>query len=324
MNMSNKILITGGNGFIGTYVSELLLKDYFKYNLMSIDNHTSYNGLIPYAEKQWLIGERSKRNSDLLNAKVDISDELKIPVVFSQFKPTHVLHLAAYPRAKVVNDNPVLASKTLIGGLLNLLEQSKNVEQFIYISSSMVYGDFNYPITENDVCSPKSYYGILKLTGEQIVKAWAEKNKKIFTIIRPSAVYGPGDCIDRVVSKFFEAALKDGVLNVHGKSEVLDFTYVEDLAKGIVSVIGNEKSYNETFNMSRGFSRSLVEAAELIIKFAGKGTINIVDKHDLYPSRESLDCSKALTVLGFDPKTEIEEGFKKYYEWYEQNQLFWN
>lgn len=321
--MTKRILITGGNGFIGTYVSELLAKEHFKYNLLSIDNHTAYNGLIPYAELTWLLQERSKK-ADILNAICNIQDEEKTSQVFSTFKPTHVLHLAAYPRAKVVDENPALASETLITGLLTLLEHSNNVEQFIYVSSSMVYGDFSHPILEKNKCKPKGMYGILKLTGEELVKSWSKKYDKPYTILRPSAVYGPLDVKDRVVSKFFQAALTQDVLKVHGKSELLDFTYVEDLAKGICSVIGNEKSYNETFNMSKGKARTILQAAETIIELVGSGTIEVVNPHTLYPSRESLDCTKAKEVLGFEPQTTIEEGFKTYHEWFLQNTIFWS
>jgi nucleoside-diphosphate-sugar epimerase len=312
--MTKKILVTGGDGFIGTYVIKLLSEKYGSDNILSMDNHTTYLDLIPKEELTFLLTERQKIVGVPL-AYCDINDKTLVKKAFDMFKPTHVLHLAAFPRAKVVDKNPSYASETLISGLLNILENCSTVEHFVYISSSMVYGDFDHPISENELCNPKGTYGILKLAGEQLVKDWASKMDKNYTILRPSAVYGPLDVQDRVVSKFFEAAMKDEALTVHGAEQLLDFTYVEDLASGICATIETHKSFGHTFNMSRGSSRTLLDAAECITKIVGAGRINIQSKHPMYPSRDSLDCSKAYELLDFTPTTDIEVGFLKYYDW---------
>jgi nucleoside-diphosphate-sugar epimerase len=314
-NMTNKILVTGGEGFIGTYVCKTLIDLYSYENVLSIDCRSTYLDLIPQPELNYLISER-KQYCELKSINCDINAD-RIKRIISDFNPTHIIHLAAFPRAKVVDKNPQYASYTLISGLLNVLEQCKlpSVEHFIYISSSMVYGDFDHPIKETEACNPKGIYGILKLTGEQLVKDWAQKNKKQYTILRPSAVYGPMDVNDRVISKFFEAAFNDQELNVHGAEQLLDFTYVEDLATGICSTLENDWSFGHTFNMSRGSSRTLLEAAECIIKLVGTGKINVQEKHPMYPSRDSLDCSAANRWLNFNPTTNIEKGFDHYYEW---------
>ena len=315
--MTKKILVTGGDGFIGTYVCRVLTEKYGADNVLSMDNHTDYLGLIPREELIFLLQQRDSLNC---LAKTDINDKKLVKRAFDMFQPTHVIHLAAFPRAKIVDKNPAYASETLVSGLLNILDHCQTVEQFVYISSSMVYGDFTNPIKESDMCNPKGTYGILKLTGEQLVKDWAEKNDKNYTVLRPSAVYGPLDVKDRVVSKFFEAAFKDEALNVHGAEQLLDFTFVEDLAAGICSTIETYKSYSEIFNMSRGSSRTLLEAAECIINLVGSGRINIQSKHPLYPSRGALDCIKAYDILNFNPTTEMEVGFSKYYEWLKKHE----
>lgn len=313
--MTTKILVTGGEGFIGTYVCKTLIDTYKHENVLSVDCRSTYLDLIPKDELNFLLIER-KKYSEVKSYNCDINAD-RIHRIISEFQPTHILHLAAFPRAKVVDKNPQYASYTLISGLLNLLENCKvpSVEHFIYISSSMVYGDFTNPIKETDACNPKGTYGILKLTGESLVRDWANRNSKHYTIIRPSAVYGPLDVQDRVISKFFEAAFKDENLNVHGPEQLLDFTYVEDLAKGICSTIDNNWSLGHTFNMSRGSSRSLLEAAECIVKLVGSGKIEIQSKHPMYPNRDSLDCSAASRWLNFNPQTNIEEGFNLYYDW---------
>jgi nucleoside-diphosphate-sugar epimerase len=312
--MTKKILVTGGDGFIGTYVIKILSEKYGANNILSLDNHTTYCDLIPKEELTFLLTERQKIVGVPL-AYTDINDKQKVKHYIDIFQPTHVIHLAAFPRAKVVDKNPSYASETLVSGLLNILENCKSVEHFVYISSSMVYGDFDHPIKETEACNPKGVYGILKLTGEQLVKDWARRNEKQYTVLRPSAVYGPLDVKDRVVSKFFEAAFNNEELNVHGAEQLVDFTYVEDLAAGICSTLDNDWSFGHTFNMSRGSSRTLLEAAACIVGLVGSGKINVQSKHPMYPSRDSLDCSAANRWLNFNPTTNIETGFKNYYEW---------
>lgn len=319
--MSKNILVTGGDGFIGSYVTKILVDKYGMDNVLSMDNHTTYLNLIPKDELSFLLQKRGEMVLPYI-ANCDINNKELVKVAFDMFKPTHVIHLAAFPRAKVVDKNPAYASETLVSGLLNLLENCASVEQFVYISSSMVYGDFSNPISEEEVCQPKGTYGILKLTGENLVKDWARRTGKNYTVLRPSAVYGPLDVKDRVVSKFFEAAFNDDALNIHGVEQLLDFTYVEDLAKGICSTIETHKSYHQTFNMSRGSSRTLLDAAECIIDIVGSGRINIQSKHPMYPSRDTLDCSKANDLLDFKPSTDIEVGFKHYYEWLNEHPFF--
>lgn len=319
--MTKRILVTGGDGFIGTYVCDLLVKKYGQHNVLSMDNHTNYLGLIPQEELVYLITERGKVMHGNCLAKNDISDKKLVKRHFDKFKPTHVIHLAAFPRAKVVDKNPVYASETLVGGLLNVLENCSTVEHFVYISSSMVYGDFTNPVTEDFVCKPKGTYGVLKLAGESLVKDWARRNNKEYTVLRPSAVYGPFDVKDRVVSKFFAAAFNNEPLKVQGPDQKIDFTFVEDLAAGICSVLEDANSYHRTFNMARGKSRTLLEAAELIIELVGSGTIDLQDANKMYPSRDTLDCRMANYLLGYNPTTDIEAGFQKYYDFLQLHPL---
>jgi UDP-glucose 4-epimerase len=225
--------------------------------------------------------------------------------------------MASFPRQKVVNANPRLGAKTMMEGLLNLCEASKkhNVKKFIYISSSMVYGDFTDDVTEDYDCKPQGQYGIMKLTGEHLVKDYSRRNCFSYTIIRPSAVYGPLDVEDRVIAKFMLTAMRDGTLNVNGANETLDFTYVEDAADGIVGAALSDNTENKTYNITKSHSRTLLDAANLAVKIAGKGTINVRDKDADFPSRGALNIDAARKDFGYDPKVDVEEGFEKYYEW---------
>jgi UDP-glucose 4-epimerase len=233
--------------------------------------------------------------------------------------------MASFPRQKVVNANPRLGAKTMMEGLLNLCEASKkhNVKKFIYISSSMVYGDFINDVTEDYDCKPQGQYGIMKLAGEHLVKDYSRRNCFSHTIIRPSAVYGELDVEDRVIAKFMLTAMRGGTLNVNGANETLDFTYVEDAADGIVGAALSDNTENKTYNITKSHSRTLLDAANLAVKCAGKGTINVRDKDADFPSRGALNIDAARKDFGYDPKVDVEEGFERYYEWL-CTSIYWN
>jgi nucleoside-diphosphate-sugar epimerase len=187
----------------------------------------------------------------------------------------------------------------------------------------MVYGDFEDQVEEDHDCKPIGQYGIMKLTGEDIVKDYHRRGAFDYCIIRPSAVYGPLDVEDRVVAKFMLAAMRGGVLKVNGANETLDFTYVDDAADGIVAAATRIMCRNMTFNITKSHSVSLLEAAEMIVKIVGQGTIEVRDKDADFPSRGALNIDRAKTILSFDPKVDVEEGFQKYYEWLD-NSVYWN
>ena len=315
------ILVTGGFGLIGHNVVRRLKS--LKHRVMVVDTETNY-GIIPQDEVEYLMTERKKKTGIVENVKFDISDRFLMHQVFKKFMPDIVIHMASFPRQKVVNANPPYGAKVMSEGLLNLLEESKsgNVKKFIYISSSMVYGDFTDDVTEDANCNPQGQYGIMKLAGEWLVKDYSRRNCFSHTIIRPSAVYGPLDVEDRVIAKFMLTAMRGGVLNVNGAGETLDFTYVDDAADGIVAAALSNNTNNKTYNITKSHSRTLLEAAELAVKIVGKGSINVRDKDADFPSRGALNIDAAKRDFGYDPKVDVEEGFQKYYEWLSNSQ-FW-
>jgi nucleoside-diphosphate-sugar epimerase len=308
------ILVTGGLGLIGHNVVKRLQDQGHIVSIM--DTQTNY-GIIPQAEIDYLIEERSKKIDLSGYYNHDICDADKVNTVFNIEQPEIVIHMASFPRQKVVNANPAWGSRVMSEGLLNLLEASKNydVRKFVYISSSMVYGDFTDDVTEDAVCKPQGQYGIMKLAGEWLVKDYSRRDNLVHTIIRPSAVYGPLDVEDRVIAKFMLTAIRGGTLNVNGANETLDFTYVEDAADGIVAAALSKNTENKTYNITKSHSRTLLDAAKLAIQFAGKGTINVRDKDADFPSRGALNIDAARKDFGFNPKVDVDEGFYHYYKW---------
>ena len=317
------ILVTGGAGLIGHNVVKRLQDMGHVVSIMDIK--TNY-GIIPQDEIKYLMAERKKKiASDSYIYESDITDAVSVNYVFNIEQPEIVIHMASFPRQKVVNANPAWGSRVMSEGLLNLLEASNryDVRKFIYISSSMVYGDFTDQVTEDYHCKPQGQYGILKLAGEDLVKDYTRRTNLVHTIIRPSAVYGPLDVEDRVIAKFMLTAMRDGTLNVNGAGETLDFTYVDDAADGIVGAALSDNTENKTYNITKSHSRTLLDAANLAVKIAGKGTINVRDKDADFPSRGALNIDAARKDFGYDPKVDVEEGFEKYYEWL-SNSPFWS
>jgi nucleoside-diphosphate-sugar epimerase len=319
------ILVTGGLGFIGHNIVRLLKTQ--GHTIVIVDNATNY-GIIPQTELTHLIEERKFRIAPCTIHTADIKDLGSMTYIMQRHEIELVIHLASFPRQKVVNANPCLGSQTMSEGLLSLLEASKNtgVKKFVYVSSSMVYGNFKDTyfdgVDEDHACNPIGQYGIMKLAGEWLVKDYARRINMAYTIVRPSAVYGPIDVEDRVVSKFLLAAMRGETIHVNGPEEQLDFTYVDDVADGIANASVSDSTDNMTYNVTRGSSRTLLEAAELAVKIAGSGTIQVNEKDSNFPSRGQLNNVRAQNDFGFNPTTDIEQGFLLYYDWLINNPIY--
>ena len=316
-----KILVTGGLGLIGHNVVHRLEK--LGHDVVIVDNQTTY-GIIPQAELDYLIAERRNKITSSAVYNADITSDT-IEYLCKRYKFDIIIHMASFPRQKVVNVNPMQGADTMMTGLLNILESAKThqVQRVVYISSSMVYGDFTDNVSEDAVCQPQGQYGIMKLAGEHLVKDYTRRGCFDYVILRPSAVYGPLDVEDRVVSKFMLAAMQDRVLKVNGANETLDFTYVDDAADGVVSAALIPAAANQTFNITKSHSVSLLKAAEMIVRMVGKGSYQLHNKDADFPSRGALNIDRARAVLGYDPKVDVEEGFENYYVWL-KNSVYWS
>jgi nucleoside-diphosphate-sugar epimerase len=314
------ILITGGLGLIGHNVVARLEKD---HEVSIMDNRTTY-GIIPQAELDYLMSERLKKIQTQKIYSASIESAETVDYVVEQNDVDVIVHMASFPRQKVVNANPAAGADVMMRGLINLLESAKKhqIERFVYISSSMVYGDFEDQVLEDAECRPQGQYGIMKLAGEWLVRDYARRCGFEYVIIRPSAVYGPLDVEDRVVAKFMLAAMRGQTLKVNGAGETLDFTYVDDAADGIAAAATRIMARNNTYNITKSHSVSLLEAAEMIVKIVGSGTIEVRDKDADFPSRGALNIDRARTILGFDPKVDVQEGFENYYTWL-KNSVYW-
>jgi UDP-glucose 4-epimerase len=316
-----KILVTGGLGLIGHNVVACLESQ--GHCVVVTDTKTTY-GLVPQCELDYLMLERTKKIKSSHIYHSDIADQFNIDQLMKNYQFDTVIHLASFPRQKVVNVDPCAGSRTMSEGLLNLLELSDRhrINKFVYISSSMVYGNFSDQVREDAVCQPQGQYGIMKLAGEWLVRDYTRKSGMQHVIWRPSAVYGPLDVEDRVISKFLLTAMRGGTIQVNGANETLDFTYVDDAANGIVAAATLESANNKTFNITKSHSWTLLQAAELAVKLMGGGDIAVGNRDQDFPSRGALNIDAARRDLGFDPQVDIEQGFDLYAQWL-RNSVYW-
>ena len=318
-----KVLITGGAGFIGHNVVHILESQ--GHECIVIDTCTDY-GFIPKEELTYLVDNRLKRIKSRIRS-IDIRESTFVDTIFKTYEPDVVIHMASFPRQKVVEQNPLLASDVMSTGLINLLEAGKkhSIKKFVYISSSMVYGNFETDVDETAQCNPIGQYGIMKFMGEKLVEDYSRRGCFDHVVIRPSAVYGEWDVEDRVVSKFMTKAMRGETLKVNGPDEVLDFTYVEDTAQGIVLAATLDRANGNIYNITRSEQRqwNLKDAAELAIKIAGQGSLEVAPRDLSFPKRGRLDISRAVKELGYTPQVNVEQGFQRYYDWYSQNPVLW-
>lgn len=311
----SKVFLTGGAGFIGSYITKELLKE--KDEILI---HDAFLNFIDPLESNYDI---------LLKLRLaDIKDKVKIVrgdirhkgrflKILQEFQPEIVVHLAALPIAKASNIHSEDAFGINLYGTVNVLEsirQVKSIKRFVYASSSMVYGNFEYsPADENHPTNPIDVYGGTKLAGEILTKAYGKRFDIEHTIIRPSAVYGPTDANKRVSQIFVEDALKGNTLRLDGGGATrLDFTFIEDVAHGFVLAMKSDKAKNETFNITRGEGRSLKEFVDILKTLVPGIKTEIAPADKERPERGALDISKARKFLGYEPKYSLEEGLKLY------------
>lgn len=309
-----KIFITGGLGFIGTYLAKALADrgdDVVVYdnmfNFIHPEKSTYYHMLL------WRL---NYLNNKVKIVRGDIRVQKTLIRCIKDFNPDAIVHLAALAVAQKTREFPDEATTINVNGTLNVLEsvrELKNLKKMIFFSSSFVYGHFKYePADEVHSLDPIDIYGGTKLTGEIFTKTYCKELSFPYVIIRPSAVYGYGDANQRVSGLLIENAYKGKPLILHDETSRLDFTYVEDLVQGTILCIDSEKANNETFNLTCGRARTLKEYAEILKGIFPNLKIEKKVPDIIRPKRGTLDIKKAVKLLGYKPRYSIEEGIKEY------------
>jgi nucleoside-diphosphate-sugar epimerase len=199
--------------------------------------------------------------------------------------------------------------------VLDACVETDSVKKLVYVSSSMVYGDFTQiPMPEDGRKDPKEIYGGMKLAGEYLVKVFSRRLKVPYIIIRPSALYGPTDNNRRVLQIFVENAIQNLPIEVvNPENTNLDFTFVEDAAGGIKLATLADNVVNEDFNITHGEGRTLKEAIDILRRQFPDLQVKARNEQDAFrPNRGALDVSKARRLLGYNTQIGLEEGLKRY------------
>ena len=312
-----KVMITGGGGFIGSYITRQLLQD--GHEVVIFDSFVNYISPLESFYQVYLEKRFEGIKGEIQIIRGDTRNKSEVYRAIRQCKPNRIIHLAALPIADLCNKHSEEALSSILNGTVNVLEAIRDVDRvdrFVYASSSMIYGDFQYhPADEEHPKNPKGVYGGTKLGGEILTEAFSRRFEIEYAIVRPSAVYGPTDVNRRVTQIFVENALKGKPLILHGGGHTqLDFTYVTDTACGFVLVTTKPEAANQIFNITRGEGRSLKDLAD-IIKSLIPGVTTVEQEADVFrPKRGALDISKAKKMLGYEPKYSLEEGMAKYVE----------
>lgn len=328
-NLKNRcIALVGGAGFIGHHLALHLAEkgaDVHVVDGLQVNHFLSVlSGRLDRVERHFFLRVLTER-MDLLESAgvglhvVDARDYLKLSEVLSEVRPDTIVHLAAVAHAGRSNKDPLSTFDHNLRTLENCLDWARGiVRRFVFFSSSMVYGNFEGPVvTEDHPLNPIGIYGALKLAGEKLVLAYHQVFDLPFTIVRPSALYGPR-CISRRVGQvFIERAMEGSTLEVEGDgSDRLDFTYIDDLVEGVARVISREEAQNEVFNLTYGESRSIRELVEVIREEFPEIRVSYRERDDLMPVRGTLSVEKARRMLGYEPRYPIEKGIPQYIAWY--------
>ncbi len=324
--MKKKILIVGGCGFIGHNLAIYLKNNDFEPYIV---DSLGVNNILSLMDD-------SIKNKDLyssiLNKRIELIQKNNITFlikdarnyhelskIFEQIKPDKVIHLAAVSHANKSNKDPHTTFDHSLRTLENVLDNVRvNKTHLIYLSSSMVYGNFDgSSVDEKSTCNPIGIYGTLKYSGELMIKAYNQVFGLPYTIVRPSALYGER-CVSRRVGQIFiENAIQGLDITVNGNGEEkLDFTYINDLMEGINLICQKKESVNEIFNITYGQGRSVNELIKILKNHFPSLDVEYKDKEAFSPERGTLDTSKAKKLLNYESKFSIETGYNLYIDWY--------
>ena len=314
-------LITGGMGLIGSFIARKLVEDGVAGRIVMLDHYGRYVD----STRSGFVDYRKLRMRGIEDQIVIERGEAKyFSVVFhilNYYRPDYIYHLAALPLAKLQNLNTQEAQEGSVVSTSNILEavgmltqdSGYRLERFVYASSSMVYGDFQYsPVDEGHVTNPKEVYGTMKLAGESVTKGLSNFYDIPSSIVRPSAVYGPTDMNRRVSQIFLEKAILGEKVSVQGADEALDFTYVKDIARGFVLASTEKEAVGEVFNITYGKAHTLLEFVTVLKSHFPDLEYEVVERDAFRPRRGTLSIDKAREFLGYEPQYGLEKGIEEY------------
>lgn len=314
------ILVTGGAGFIGSSLVDHLLAEK-RWRVTVVDDFNDF-----YAPAMKRANVRAHlEHPDYHLFEADIRDRAALEKVFAGTRFDCIVHLAARAGVRPSLAEPLLYSETNINGTLHLLELARahEVKQFVFGSSSSVYGiNAKVPFSEEDpIRQPISPYAATKAAGELLCHTYAHLYGIRCVCLRFFTVYGARQRPDLAIHKFARLISAGHPIPVFGDGTTRrDYTYIDDIIAGVRAAIDYAASDYEVINL--GESRT-VELRELIALLEhALGQRAIIDRQPLQPGdvpQTFADVSKARRLLGYDPRTPIEEGIKRFVEWFRKH-----
>ena len=318
------ILVTGGAGFIGSNFVKFIYKNYQDYKIIVLDALTYAGNLDNFPEKlkndaQFTFKYGNIRNTELVDNLVSQSD-----IVFHFAAESHV--------ARSIFDNVVFFETDVLGTQAvtnSVLKYNKNIEKFIHISSSEVYGTaLQEPMAEEHQLNPLTPYASAKAGADRLVYSYWTTYEIPAVIIRPFNNYGPHQHLEKAIPRFITSAILGEPLIVHGngKSE-RDWLYVEDCCLGLNRVlnIDMELIKGEVLNIGTGKSVSILTVAEAILSMLGKpkSLIKFSEDRPGQVKKHISSTEKSEKLLHWKPKTDFETGLEKTVKWYRNNRSWW-
>ena len=318
--MSKKnILVTGGAGFIGSNLVDRLLAEDLK--VVVVDNFNDF-----YAaeiKRANLAGNYS--NPDFQLVETDICNRAELEKVFRKNDFAVIVHLAARAGVRPSLENPVSYVETNVSGTTNLLELAKDfgIKQFVFGSSSSVYGiNSKVPFSETDeIFQPISPYAATKAAGEFLCYTYSHLYDLRAVCLRFFTVYGARQRPDLAIHKFARLISEEKPIPLFGDGTTRrDYTYIDDIISGVRAAMDYAESDYEVFNLGESRTVELRELISLLENNLGKKAV--IDYQPLQAGdvpQTYADISKARKLLNYNPQTQIEDGIRKFVDWFSQS-----
>ncbi len=316
------VLVTGGAGFIGSHLVDRLLAEN-DWRVTVVDDFNDFYA--PEIKRENVRGHRQSPAYRL--HEVDIRDRSRLEEVFKEEEKFDcIVHLAARAGVRPSLAEPMLYTETNISGTLNLLELARayGVKQFVFGSSSSVYGiNAKVPFSEDDpIRQPISPYAATKAAGELVCHTYSHLYGIRCVCLRFFTVYGARQRPDLAIHKFAKLIDSGRPIPVFGDGTTRrDYTYIEDIIAGVRAAIDYQKSAYEVFNLGESQTVELNELIALLEKELDRHAV--IDRQPVQPGdvpQTFADVTKARRLLGYDPQTKIEDGIRRFVQWFRREQ----
>lgn len=314
-------LITGGAGFVGSKLIRTIFREQPGVKITCIDNFDSFYS----ADIKQLNIREFKSNPDFHFLFIDLASTSVNELSEAVIDPVDtIIHLAAKAGVRPSIQNPMAYQQANVIGTQNLLDfaKEKNIKQFVFASSSSVYGiNEHFPWIEEETLLPISPYAMTKQAGEMLGHVYSRLFGIRFIALRIFTVYGPAQRPDLAIHKFVKAILKGEPITMYGDgSSSRDYTFVDDIVQGLLAAVQYDKSEFEIMNLGNSYSISLKELIKMIEEVTEKKIIiqQLPEQTGDLP-KTFADISKAKKLLGYNPQTMLKDGIKKFYDWFIEN-----